>query len=381
MPTEDSSESEIVIDEARFSVDSPWWAGMLRRGSERLSEAVSMCSACALGARGKGVPGMWVTPYNRPRHNGDTSDRKPGRRSESGLPTAPSCPVCCHPAGHSYDAPTLPLEEDETIALPSQGGAQADRSGLPLSTPVRSPPLSDTGALGADALAYEQPASPDRNEADRSHSIGREGYQQGDSDRSHRSWCSSCYNCNTNRSDSQSVMVLGEAPGAVEQERGKPFVGQSGELLHSMLKEAGLESYYVSNIAKHQPFKDSHGKQQAPSKTEIEACAPFLRAEFDLIRPVKLILLGKTAAKLVVEGNFSMGKVVNQTYEVDPFGTESHRGIPSLVLYHPAYFLRQRTAPWIQKQISDWKRAVRMFLGDRPPTYQIEKVKCDVHSV
>ena len=50
------------------------------------------------------------------------------------------------------------------------------------------------------------------------------------------------------------VMVLGEAPGAVEMERGKPFVGQSGELLHSMFKECGLESYYVSNIAKHQPY-------------------------------------------------------------------------------------------------------------------------------
>ena len=171
------------------------------------------------------------------------------------------------------------------------------------------------------------------------------------------------------------VMVLGEAPGAVEQERGKPFVGQSGELLHSMLKEAGLESYYVSNIAKHQPFKDSHGKQQAPSKTEIEACAPFLRAEFELIRPAKLILLGKTAAKLVVPmSSFSMKEVVNVTFRCKKWGL-----IPTLVLYHPAYFLRQRTAPWIQKQISDWKRAVRMFLGDRPPMYQVERVRCETH--
>ena len=167
------------------------------------------------------------------------------------------------------------------------------------------------------------------------------------------------------------VMILGEAPGAVEQERGKPFVGQSGELLHSMLRECGLESYYVSNIAKHQPFKDRHGKQQAPDKVTIEACAPFLRAEFDLIRPAKLILLGKTAAKLVVEGNFSMKDVVNTTRE--------YEGIPSLQLYHPAHFLYNRTAPWIQKQIADWKRSVRMFLGDRPPTYRIERVSCENH--
>ncbi len=179
-------------------------------------------------------------------------------------------------------------------------------------------------------------------------------------------------------------MILGEAPGAIEQERGQPFVGQSGELLRSMLKECGLTSYYVSNIAKHQPFKDRQGKQQPPSKTEIEACAPFLRAEFDLIRPAKVILLGKTAAKLVVDGNFGMKDVVNTTVELD-LPVHSEQGgtawvmVPTLILYHPAYFLRQRTAPWIQKQIADWKRAVRMFLGDRPPTYQIEKVECASH--
>ncbi len=202
------------------------------------------------------------------------------------------------------------------------------------------------------------------------------------------------------------LMVVGEAPGAVEMERGKPFVGQSGELLHAMFEECGLTTYYVSNIVRHQPYRDRNGKQQAPSKTEIEACAPFLRAEFDLIRPSLLILLGKTATKLVVEGNFSMGKVVNQTYEYGAEPCEKCRGtgvrhaageptqelcgecsgeggkegIPTLILYHPSYFLHQRTAPWIQKQIRDWKSAVRLFLGAKAPTYQIEEVKCEVHS-
>lgn len=194
----------------------------------------------------------------------------------------------------------------------------------------------------------------------------------------------------TNPATSGGIMVLGEAPGTIEQERGMPFVGQSGDLLRSMLSEVGLTSYYVSNIVKHQPFKDKQGKQQAPSKTEIEACAPFLRAEFDLIRPAKLILLGKTAAKLVVDGNFSMKVVVNGTYKYGPCdhdhlcpihetGVCPVNQLPTLILYHPAYFLRQRTAPWIQKQIADWKRAVRMFLGDRPPTYQIERVECETH--
>lgn len=176
-------------------------------------------------------------------------------------------------------------------------------------------------------------------------------------------------------SQGEVVMILGEAPGGVEMARGQPFVGGSGQLLHSLLKEAGLTSYYVSNIAKHQPFK-SKGKQQAPDKVAIEACAPFLRAEFELVKPAKLILLGKTAAKLVCEGNFSMGKVVNTTHS---YQTDASDSITTLILYHPAHFLYNRTAPWIQKQISEWKRAVRMFLGDRPPEYQVERVRCETH--
>ncbi len=173
------------------------------------------------------------------------------------------------------------------------------------------------------------------------------------------------------------LMVVGEAPGSIEMERGKPFVGQSGELLHALFKECGLTSYYVSNIVRHQPYKDRNGKQQAPSKTEIEACAPFLRAEFELVKPAKLILLGKTAAKLYYTGNFSMKDVVNQTSR---FHVAGGPWLDGLVLYHPAYFLRQRTAPWIQKQIRDWKSAVRLFLGAKAPTYKVEKVSCPNHS-
>ena len=182
--------------------------------------------------------------------------------------------------------------------------------------------------------------------------------------------------------DQDRVMILGEAPGGVEMARGQPFVGGSGQLLHSLLKEAGMTRYYVSNIAKHQPPKVK-GKQQAPDKVVIEACAPFLRAEFDLVKPAKLILLGKTAAKLIVPANFSMKDVVNTTHLTSPTlftGPPAYRDtISVLVLYHPAHFLYNRTAPWIQKQISEWKRSVQMFLGDRPPEYKIEQVECAAH--
>ena len=67
----------------------------------------------------------------------------------------------------------------------------------------------------------------------------------------------------------------------------------------------------------------------------------------------------------------TVGKVVNQTYE--------YEGIPTLLLYHPAHFLYNRTAPWIQKQVREWKQAVRLFLGDKAPVYQVERVRCETH--
>ena len=170
------------------------------------------------------------------------------------------------------------------------------------------------------------------------------------------------------------VMVLGEAPGGVEMARGQPFVGGSGQLLHSLLKEAGLTRYFVSNVSKHRP-PVVKGKQQAPDKVAVEACAPFLRAEFEMVKPTKLILLGKTAAKLILDGNFAMKDVVNTTHST----TDACVPVPTLILYHPSYFLHSRTAPWIQTQISAWKRALRMFLGDRPPEYAVERVRCGVH--
>ena len=93
-------------------------------------------------------------------------------------------------------------------------------------------------------------------------------------------WCGEAQDA----SDGESVMVLGEAPGGVEMARGQPFVGGSGQLLHSLLKEVGLTRYYVSNIAKHRPWVVK-GKQQAPDAVAIKACGPFLKQEFALIKP------------------------------------------------------------------------------------------------
>ncbi len=166
------------------------------------------------------------------------------------------------------------------------------------------------------------------------------------------------------------LMVIAEAPGAIEQDQGWPVVGSSGELMHSMLSEVGVPFYYVTNVAKHRPWV-VRGKQQPPDAIAIKACSPYLDLEFSMVNPTRVILLGKTAAKLAVGGNPSMGKIMGTTVE--------YRGLPALLLYHPAYFLHNRTSRWVNKGMKDWKKAVRVFMGERPDEYKVEKVNCEAH--
>lgn len=171
------------------------------------------------------------------------------------------------------------------------------------------------------------------------------------------------------------VMVIGEAPGRVEQEEGRPFVGDSGQLLRALLEECGVDSYYLTNVVKHRPPVTIgwKGKQEKPNAAAIKACAGFLEAEMEMVRPMKLILLGNVAACriLALPGNTAMKEMVNRVFE--------QGGDKALVLYHPAYFLHARTAPWVNKALSDFKRSLRNFMGAPIPHYAIEKVDCSTH--
>ena len=181
------------------------------------------------------------------------------------------------------------------------------------------------------------------------------------------------------------TIVVGEAPGAVEQAEGRPFVGDSGSLLRSLLADCGLESYYLTNTVKHRPNVKA-GKQQSPDETATKACAPWLRAELSSVRPSKIILLGKVAAKWFTPGLAfaSMSDTVGKNPSVvsivnSEFTHADYPGVRFLVLYHPAYFLHSRTAPWINRAVNDWKRSLRNFLGAEIPHYPIEEVTCLTH--
>jgi uracil-DNA glycosylase family 4 len=133
------------------------------------------------------------------------------------------------------------------------------------------------------------------------------------------------------------VMMIGEAPGRDEDLQGKPFVGRAGQLLDRMLAAIGLgeAEVYITNTVYWRPPGN-----RTPTPEEVEACAPFLARQIELLSPRALVLLGGAAAKTILgttEGIMRLrGKWL--TY-ASPIGE-----VPALAMLHPAYLLRNPAA-------------------------------------
>ena len=106
------------------------------------------------------------------------------------------------------------------------------------------------------------------------------------------------------------LMLVGEQPGNDEDLAGHPFVGPAGRLLDAALEEAGIDrtDAYVTNVVKH--FKwEPRGKRRIhkkPNAIEIGACAPWLAAELEVVKPQVLVCLGATAAQALLGRTFRL---------------------------------------------------------------------------
>ncbi len=126
------------------------------------------------------------------------------------------------------------------------------------------------------------------------------------------------------------LAVVGEAPGANEDATGLPFVGEAGKLLDLMLASVGLsrgESVYICNVLKCRPPGNRN-----PAPDEIEACAPFLKRQIELVAPRAVLAVGAFAANRLTASQASLGKLRGQVYR--------YEGVPLVVTYHPAALLR-----------------------------------------
>ena len=125
-------------------------------------------------------------------------------------------------------------------------------------------------------------------------------------------------------------LFVGEGPGAEEDARGEPFVGQAGRLLDNMLAAIGLKrgsDVYIANVIKCRPPGN-----RVPEPGEAVQCEPFLLRQIQLIGPRLIVALGKTAASNLLRTDASIGSLRGRLH--------AFRGMPLLVTYHPAYLLR-----------------------------------------
>ena len=129
-------------------------------------------------------------------------------------------------------------------------------------------------------------------------------------------------------------LFIGEGPGAEEDERGEPFVGQAGRLLDAMLTAIDLrrgEGVYIANAVKCRPPNN-----RTPEADELAACRPYLARQIALIRPRLIVLLGRVAVQSLLGEDASLASLRGKALRYRENGLD----IPVLVTYHPAYLLR-----------------------------------------
>jgi DNA polymerase len=126
-------------------------------------------------------------------------------------------------------------------------------------------------------------------------------------------------------------LVIGEGPGADEDQQGEPFVGRAGKLLNPMLLAIGLqrEQVYITNIVRCRPPEN-----REPTPEEAAKCRPFLERQIALIQPRIILAVGRIAAQNLLNTDTQIGKLRGQVHRFGP------ARIPVVVTYHPAYLLR-----------------------------------------
>ena len=128
-------------------------------------------------------------------------------------------------------------------------------------------------------------------------------------------------------------MIIGEAPGAEEDARGEPFVGQAGQLLDAMLGALDMnrrQNVYIANLLKCRPPGNRN-----PAPEEVARCAPHLLRQVALVKPGLILSMGRFASQALLGTEASIASLRGRLH--------SFAGTPVVVTYHPAYLLRTPT--------------------------------------
>jgi len=240
--------------------------------------------------------------------------------------TAPDVPAAEAPQPSASERPSSPETADWREALRATGAKPSGSQSSAGSPPAPGAPVS--AADLPPGLVVAKPAAPGVTDIDSAPSL------DAIADMVRR-----CTRCPLHQTAIQGVpgegnpnarfVVVGEAPGATEDETGRPFVGAAGQLLTKILAAINLrrEDVFICNVIKHRPPGNRN-----PLPNEIAACSPYLIRQLELIRPGVILALGTFAAQTLLETKESIGKLRGRVHR--------YHGIPLIVTYHPAALLR-----------------------------------------
>lgn len=146
------------------------------------------------------------------------------------------------------------------------------------------------------------------------------------------------------------ILVVGEGPGATEDETGRPFVGRSGQLLDKIFASIDLdrEKFFIANIVKCRPPNN-----RTPSAQESEICSKFLEQQIDIMKPGIIIALGASAARTLLNTRTGIGLLRGEFH--------SYMDTPVLVTYHPAALLR---SPALKRPVWEDMKKLKSFMDE-----------------
>lgn len=151
--------------------------------------------------------------------------------------------------------------------------------------------------------------------------------------------CTDCILCATRKNivvirgtPTPDILLIGEAPGAEEDEQGLPFVGRSGQLLDRALQSNGINNFAIINIIKCRPPGN-----RKPTQAEVKACSHWLEAQLLLLQPKIIVLLGATALNYFFPEKRITKSVQDTLYSSKAFEKD---GMKFVAVFHPSYVLR-----------------------------------------
>jgi DNA polymerase len=181
--------------------------------------------------------------------------------------------------------------------------------------------------------------------------------------------CTKCPLCRTRRNTvfgegnaAARLMFIGEGPGGMEDETGRPFVGRAGQKLTEMIEKGmGLRrpDVYICNIVKCRAYLTlPTPKDRPPQPAEAAACMPYLERQIELVRPQVIVTLGLSASQYLLGVKESMSRLRGKWRQ--------WRGIPVMPTFHPSYILRVYT-PEVRRAVwEDLKQVVTKLSSAGP---------------